>query len=369
MKIISGNSNIELSKEISEYLKIQLSETTMTRFSDKEIFVEIGENVIIHSQVNISGNTKIGNGNKIYPFSAIGNDPQDLKFDGEETKLVIGNNNKIREYVTIHPGTSGGGGSAESTLTLLPATNYSITIGAGGAGGATTGTGLKGDNGSNSIFSSITSIGGGHGGGHPASGSGDPNANGGNGGSGGGGGKYSAQSTPGSGTTNQGYDGGTAGNNAGGGGGGASAAGTNGGGNAPGGNGGNGVASSITGSAVTRGGGGGGGCEVPSSASDAGSGGTGGGGTGGAAGSVGSAPTAGTPNTGGGGGGSGDFNSGGNYPGQSGGSGIVIVRYSNSFSLTNPGGGLGFSQQDTPISGTSDLYTEITSGTGNIQFN
>ena len=45
MKIISGNSNIELSKEISEYLKIQLSETTMTRFSDKEIFVEIGENV------------------------------------------------------------------------------------------------------------------------------------------------------------------------------------------------------------------------------------------------------------------------------------------------------------------------------------
>ena len=45
MKIISGNSNIELSKEISEYLKIQLSEVTMTRFSDKEIFVEISENV------------------------------------------------------------------------------------------------------------------------------------------------------------------------------------------------------------------------------------------------------------------------------------------------------------------------------------
>ena len=72
--------------------------------------VEIGENVIIHSQVNISGNTKIGNDNKIYPFAAIGNDPQDLKYNGEETSLVIGNNNKIREYVTIHPGTSGGGG-------------------------------------------------------------------------------------------------------------------------------------------------------------------------------------------------------------------------------------------------------------------
>ena len=72
--------------------------------------VEIGDNVIIHSHVNISGNTKIGNDNKIYPFVSIGNDPQDLKYNGEETKLVIGNNNKIREYVTIHPGTKGGGG-------------------------------------------------------------------------------------------------------------------------------------------------------------------------------------------------------------------------------------------------------------------
>ena len=72
--------------------------------------VEIGENTVIHSQVNISGNTTIGNNNKIYPFAAIGNDPQDLKFDREETKLVIGDNNKIREYVTIHPGTKGGGG-------------------------------------------------------------------------------------------------------------------------------------------------------------------------------------------------------------------------------------------------------------------
>ena len=72
--------------------------------------VEIGEDVIIHSHVNISGNTIIGNGNKIYPFASIGNDPQDLKYNGEETKLIIGNNNKIREYVTINPGTVGGGG-------------------------------------------------------------------------------------------------------------------------------------------------------------------------------------------------------------------------------------------------------------------
>ena len=72
--------------------------------------VEIKENVIIHSHVNISGNTLIGKGNKIYPFASIGNDPQDLKFKGEKTKLIIGNNNTIREYVTINPGTKGGGG-------------------------------------------------------------------------------------------------------------------------------------------------------------------------------------------------------------------------------------------------------------------
>ncbi len=72
--------------------------------------VEIGENTIIHSHVNISGTTKIGKDNKIYPFASIGNDPQDLKYNGEETKLMIGDNNKIREYVTINPGTENGGG-------------------------------------------------------------------------------------------------------------------------------------------------------------------------------------------------------------------------------------------------------------------
>ncbi len=71
--------------------------------------VEIGENTEIQSHVSIIGNTKIGKGNKIYPFVSI-NDPQDLKYKGEETSLVIGDNNRIREYVTINPGTVGGGG-------------------------------------------------------------------------------------------------------------------------------------------------------------------------------------------------------------------------------------------------------------------
>ena len=72
--------------------------------------VQIDENNIIHSHVNISGNTIIGKDNKIYPFASIGNDPQDLKFNGEKTKLIIGDKNTIREYVTINPGTIGGGG-------------------------------------------------------------------------------------------------------------------------------------------------------------------------------------------------------------------------------------------------------------------
>ena len=72
--------------------------------------VEIGENVEIFSHVNISGHTKIGNNTKIFPFSSIGTAPQDLKFKGEKTKLLIGKNNTIREYVTINPGTVSGGG-------------------------------------------------------------------------------------------------------------------------------------------------------------------------------------------------------------------------------------------------------------------
>ena len=72
--------------------------------------VEIGENSKIQSHVSILGQTKIGKDNNIYPFASIGNDPQDLKFNGEQTKIEIGNNNKIREYVTINPGTEGGGG-------------------------------------------------------------------------------------------------------------------------------------------------------------------------------------------------------------------------------------------------------------------
>jgi UDP-N-acetylglucosamine acyltransferase len=72
--------------------------------------VEIGEHTVINSHVSIAGHTKIGKKNKIYPFSSIGNNPQDLKYNGEKSYLEIGDSNTIREYVSINPGTDGGGG-------------------------------------------------------------------------------------------------------------------------------------------------------------------------------------------------------------------------------------------------------------------
>ena len=72
--------------------------------------VEIGEDTDINSHVSISGYTKIGKKNKIYPFASIGNNPQDLKYKGEKSSLEIGSGNTIREYVSINPGTDGGGG-------------------------------------------------------------------------------------------------------------------------------------------------------------------------------------------------------------------------------------------------------------------
>jgi len=71
--------------------------------------VEIGDEVEIHSHVNIVGNTKVGKGTKIFPFASVGSQPQDLKYKGEKNSLIIGKNNIIREYVTINPGTKGGG--------------------------------------------------------------------------------------------------------------------------------------------------------------------------------------------------------------------------------------------------------------------
>jgi hypothetical protein len=239
---------------------------------------------------------------------------------------------------------SGGGGSAESTLTLAGGTNYTVTIGAGGSAET---------NGPNSVFSSITSTGGGRGF--------SSTANAQSGGSGGGGGQN--LSAAGSGTANQGYAGGTGfqnesppyTNQAGGGGGGAGQLG----GNAPsgaGGVGGNGVSSSITGTPTTRAGGGGGGRRNTTGRS---AGGSGGGGDGGGATTYNGGNA--SVNTGSGGGAGGDISgTGGN-----GGSGIVIIKYPDTLTISNPGGGL---TSSTATAGGFKV-TSFTAGTGTIQFN
>tara|TARA_Y100000310_G_scaffold320105_1_gene376172 strand:+ start:876 stop:1658 length:783 start_codon:yes stop_codon:yes gene_type:complete len=71
--------------------------------------VQISDGVELISNIHIEGNTKIGKNTKIFPFASIGTPPQDLKYKGESNSLEIGENNVIREYVTINPGTKGGG--------------------------------------------------------------------------------------------------------------------------------------------------------------------------------------------------------------------------------------------------------------------
>ena len=75
--------------------------------------VHIDDEVELISNIHIEGNTKVGRKTKIFPFASIGTQPQDLKFKGEENTLRIGENNMIREYVTINPGTEGGGGKTK----------------------------------------------------------------------------------------------------------------------------------------------------------------------------------------------------------------------------------------------------------------
>lgn len=70
----------------------------------------LGRGVELKSHVVVTGLTEIGDGTAVFPFTTLGEIPQDLKFRGEETRLVIGARNRIRENVTMNTGTEGGGG-------------------------------------------------------------------------------------------------------------------------------------------------------------------------------------------------------------------------------------------------------------------
>lgn len=71
--------------------------------------VELGDGVRLTSHVVVEGRTRIGEGTVVYPFASLGHPPQDLKFKGELSELIIGRHNRIRENVTMNPGTEGGG--------------------------------------------------------------------------------------------------------------------------------------------------------------------------------------------------------------------------------------------------------------------
>ena len=78
-------------------------------------FAVVGRNVsiasgsVLHSHVVVDGHTSIGEKTEVFPFASLGARPQDLKYSGEASKLVIGSGNIIREHVTMNPGTTGGG--------------------------------------------------------------------------------------------------------------------------------------------------------------------------------------------------------------------------------------------------------------------
>ncbi|MDE1147733.1 MAG: acyl-ACP--UDP-N-acetylglucosamine O-acyltransferase [Azospirillaceae bacterium] len=71
--------------------------------------VTLGDGVELKSHVVVEGRTQVGDGTVIFPFASIGQVPQDLKYQGEPSQLIIGRNNRIREHVTMNIGTEGGG--------------------------------------------------------------------------------------------------------------------------------------------------------------------------------------------------------------------------------------------------------------------
>lgn len=86
-------------------------------FIDKNVI--IGDNNVLMNSVTLLSGTRMGNGNTIFPGAVIGAIPQDLKFRGEETTVQIGDNNKIRENVTIHRGTASKGTTIVGSNNLI----------------------------------------------------------------------------------------------------------------------------------------------------------------------------------------------------------------------------------------------------------
>jgi UDP-N-acetylglucosamine acyltransferase len=111
MSLISSNAIIHPTAELAE--GVEVGPWTLIGAN-----VKIGAGSVIHSHVVIKGPTVIGKNNRIFQFSTIGEDTPDLKYAGEPTRLEIGDNNTIREGVTIHRGTV-----QDNSLTLIGSNN------------------------------------------------------------------------------------------------------------------------------------------------------------------------------------------------------------------------------------------------------
>jgi len=101
-------SNIHTTAVIEDGAKIG-NNVTIGPFVTISAMSIIGDDTIIDAHANIAGKTTIGKGNHIFSHAVVGSIPQDLKFNGEDVELIIGDNNKIREFTLINPGTEGGG--------------------------------------------------------------------------------------------------------------------------------------------------------------------------------------------------------------------------------------------------------------------
>lgn len=101
-------TNIHPSAIVSETAKLG-ADVKVGPFSVIGPDVTLGDGVELMSHVVVEGHTSVGAGTRIFPFSSIGHQPQDLKYHGEPSRLEIGERNVIREHVTMNPGTEGGG--------------------------------------------------------------------------------------------------------------------------------------------------------------------------------------------------------------------------------------------------------------------
>lgn len=101
-------TNIHQTAIIDEKAKLG-SEVKVGPYSVVGPDVILGDGVELMSHVVVEGQTSVGAGTRIFPFSSIGHQPQDLKYHGEPSRLEIGERNVIREHVTMNPGTEGGG--------------------------------------------------------------------------------------------------------------------------------------------------------------------------------------------------------------------------------------------------------------------